>query len=196
MDKNIKKLSILSPSLSVNTQVKKQVPATYQYEAPICILPNLYLYWEPLEREIEAFDIIINVAKEIKPLRRKAYYHLPWQHNQQLTTELPYLCNLIESKIDQYSILVHCQQGVSRSASLVIAYVMKSRNMEVNEAYAFVKGRAPGISPNMSLIYQLCEWGRMLKTEERPRHRRSLDTPGGSTATETRKRAQSEIRFQ
>ena len=44
--------------------------------------------------------------------------------------------------------LVHCAAGVSRSASVVIAYVMRQRNLPFAEARARVKvgrsGRGPG----------------------------------------------------
>ncbi len=33
--------------------------------------------------------------------------------------------------------------------------------MDLNAAYAYVKSKSPGIGPNMSLIYQLCEWERI-----------------------------------
>lgn len=62
-------------------------------------------------------------------------------------------------------ILVHCQCGVSRSASLVVAFVMKERSWDLNQAYAFVKRKAPAISPNMGLIFQLMEWGRILNNQ-------------------------------
>ncbi|KAJ1886824.1 hypothetical protein LPJ71_008926, partial [Coemansia sp. S17] len=59
-------------------------------------------------------------------------------------------------------VLVHCQLGVSRSASLVIAYVMRTMAMAFGPAYEYVRLRAPCISPNLSLIAQLSEYGELL----------------------------------
>ena len=38
---------------------------------------------------------------------------------------------------------------------------MKKLGMGINEAYAYVQQRSPWIGPNMSLIYQLAEYGRL-----------------------------------
>ncbi|KAJ1565080.1 hypothetical protein HK096_004646 [Nowakowskiella sp. JEL0078] len=61
------------------------------------------------------------------------------------------------------SVLVACQQGISRSASLVIAYVMKNLGISLAEAYALVKSRSPHISPNVGLVGQLAEFENVLK---------------------------------
>ncbi|KAL9655066.1 hypothetical protein ABK040_008848 [Willaertia magna] len=50
---------------------------------------------------------------------------------------------------------VHCKAGVSRSASMVIAYLMKSRKLNVDEALEFVRSKRPQVCPNLSFINQL-----------------------------------------
>lgn len=54
---------------------------------------------------------------------------------------------------------MHCQCGVSRSASLVVAYgIYKNPEISVQEAYDAVKKRSKWIGPNMNLIMQLQEF--------------------------------------
>ncbi|TNV75372.1 hypothetical protein FGO68_gene6679 [Halteria grandinella] len=53
------------------------------------------------------------------------------------------------------TILVHCAAGVSRSASVVIAYIMFSRKIPLKEAHAFVLEKSPCIKPNTSFMKQL-----------------------------------------
>ena len=49
-------------------------------------------------------------------------------------------------------ILVHCLAGMSRSASVIITWLMFHKNMTYEEAYLYVKERRPVISPNITFI--------------------------------------------
>ncbi|KAF9138843.1 hypothetical protein BGX30_008671 [Mortierella sp. GBA39] len=95
---------------------------------------------------------------------------LAWTHHQKdLLREFPTAFAMIDEAMaasnGQGKTLVHCQLGVSRSASLVIAYVMRARGMGLTEAYDYVKQRSGVISPNMSLMYQLAEFEKGLKKQ-------------------------------
>lgn len=58
--------------------------------------------------------------------------------------------------------LVHCVAGISRSASLCIAYLMKYQKMTLDQAYYHVKKRRPVIRPNVGFWRQLIEFERRL----------------------------------
>jgi protein-tyrosine phosphatase len=89
-----------------------------------------------------------------------AYQKLPWQHNQDnLAVELTKAIDIIDrARAAGQTILVHCQCGVARSATVIIAYVMKTLKMPMQEAYNHVKRLAPPISPNLGLLFQLREF--------------------------------------
>jgi hypothetical protein len=89
-----------------------------------------------------------------------AYQKIPWQHNQDnLAVELIKAIDIIDrARAAGQTILVHCQCGVARSATVIIAYVMKTLKMPMQEAYNHVKRLAPPISPNLSLLFQLREF--------------------------------------
>ena len=50
---------------------------------------------------------------------------------------------------------VHCSHGISRSATLVIAYLMIIKKMTLRDAYTFVRQRRCIVQPNKSFMEQL-----------------------------------------
>jgi hypothetical protein len=132
------------------------------------------------------------------------YWKLPWGHDQaDLVDHFGPIFEWIdaarkaareEGDDGAGNVLVHCQCGVSRSASVCVAYVMwlahqgrlgleEMDGLDVrgmHDAYEFVKKKSEWIGPNMvwlclfvfailvltisrqSLVYQLCEYERVL----------------------------------
>lgn len=52
-------------------------------------------------------------------------------------------------------VLVHCMAGRSRSASLVIAYLMTELHLDLDQALAFVQEKRPIVRPNAAFMQQL-----------------------------------------
>ncbi|MEM9191850.1 MAG: dual specificity protein phosphatase [Myxococcota bacterium] len=52
-------------------------------------------------------------------------------------------------------LLVHCQAGVSRSATLAVAWLMKSRSQTFFDAFAQLRSKRPGVLPNIGFASQL-----------------------------------------
>ncbi|XP_074604550.1 uncharacterized protein LOC141857874 [Brevipalpus obovatus] len=61
--------------------------------------------------------------------------------------------------------LVHCLAGISRSATIVIAYLMKHSRLTLDDAYRYVKSKRATISPNFHFLGQLLEYEEILKRE-------------------------------
>lgn len=75
---------------------------------------------------------------------------------------LPFMsdvCNFIEGNScrNDTNVLVHCREGISRSASIVIAYLMRKHNMSLDEALAEVKERRK-VRPSSNFVGQLRVW--------------------------------------
>ena len=92
--------------------------------------------------------------------KQPEYLHVPWDHNSEILEDLYCLCRLIDERIQAgKKVLIHCQLGVSRSASLVIAYgLYKGYQPDFHSMYMEVKERSQWVGPNMSLIYQLTDF--------------------------------------
>jgi len=58
------------------------------------------------------------------------------------------------------SVLVHCVQGVSRSASVCAAYLVAHRGMTCDAALAFIKAKRPVVNPNEGFRRQLQQYAR------------------------------------
>lgn len=56
------------------------------------------------------------------------------------------------------SVLVHCVQGMSRSASVVSAYLMAAHGWSVREAVEFVRSKSHNALPNSGFVSQLQEY--------------------------------------
>jgi len=59
-------------------------------------------------------------------------------------------------------VFVHCMLGKSRSASLVIAYLMREHKQTLKEAFEFVRSRRTIIKPNSGFMQQLIEYEQQL----------------------------------
>lgn len=58
--------------------------------------------------------------------------------------------------------LVHCQAGISRSATICIAYLMYLKHLNLDEAFDFLKSKRSVISPNLNFMRQLAEFEAQL----------------------------------
>ncbi|KAB5594324.1 hypothetical protein CTheo_2254 [Ceratobasidium theobromae] len=108
------------------------------------------------------------------------YIHLPWSHGQSdlVKVGFPTAMSFVDhAQRKGQGVLIHCQCGVSRSATLMIALVMRASMPRegagvpedltsiqggMHNAYAYVKDKSKWIGPNMSLIYQLLEYERSI----------------------------------
>lgn len=89
------------------------------------------------------FDQILNVCIADSP-SVDLYQYLD------ICTE--YINNIITS---EQRVVVHCYAGVSRSASIVIAWLIKYKHMSYEQAYRFVVSKRKFIEPNIGFIRQL-----------------------------------------
>ncbi|KAF8941921.1 tyrosine/serine/threonine protein phosphatase pps1 [Haplosporangium gracile] len=70
-----------------------------------------------------------------------------------------------EARKNNTGVLIHCRVGVSRSATIVIAYLMAHYNLSLVDAYLMVRARRLSviIQPNLLFMYELLQWEQRLK---------------------------------
>lgn len=61
----------------------------------------------------------------------------------------------ISENIKKTNVLVHCKAGVSRSSTIVAAYLMKTQQMNHHEAIKFLRSKRGIVDPNRGFVRQL-----------------------------------------
>ncbi|CAH1971599.1 unnamed protein product [Acanthoscelides obtectus] len=112
---------------------------------------------------------VISCAPELpdSPLTDQLIYHKVDVTDSGCSRILPHFdvaADLINNQVAAMGgrTLVFCVAGVSRSASICIAYLMKHFKLSLLEAYNLVKSSRPRIRPNCGFFKQLIEYEKSL----------------------------------
>ncbi|XP_013883623.1 dual specificity protein phosphatase 16 isoform X4 [Austrofundulus limnaeus] len=142
---------------------------------PTRILPNLYLgcQRDALNKDLmqqNNISYVLNVSNTCpKPDFIPESHFLRVPVNDSFCEKiLPWLDRSVDfiekAKASNSRVLVHCLAGVSRSATIAIAYIMKRMELSLDEAYRFVKEKRPTISPNFNFLGQLLDFEKNMKS--------------------------------
>ncbi|XP_041079155.1 dual specificity protein phosphatase 1-B-like [Polyodon spathula] len=140
----------------------------YDQGGPVEILPFLYLgsaYHASRKDMLDALGItsLINVSANC-PNHFESHYQyksIPVEdnHKADISSWFNEAIEFIDSVKNQGGrVFVHCQAGISRSATICLAYLMRTRRVKLDEAFEFVKQRRSIISPNFSFMGQLLQF--------------------------------------
>ncbi|KDQ51555.1 hypothetical protein JAAARDRAFT_41005 [Jaapia argillacea MUCL 33604] len=88
-----------------------------------------------------------------------------------LRSHLEEACEVIDGAIGRgENVLVHCQQGISRSAAIVIAYLISKHGMSYESAHDLVRHKRPCIKPNSGFVKCLRDWEGMWRAKAAQLH--------------------------
>lgn len=132
-----------------------------------CIQENLFL--GSIDELIDnvKYDAIVSVitpnaytAEEIIELTPATKHHLYISLQDSYDANFAPHWDAIYDFIDRHlkrkeKVFVHCMRGRSRSATAVIYYVMRSRNISLSDAVTIVKKKRSCIRPNDNFVNQL-----------------------------------------
>lgn len=138
------------------------------------MLPSLYLCGacaivRPETIEKLEIKFVVNATVELPdtplPDIRPEYLRVPIKDTREsnLIEYFDRVADLIEKTREQNGrSLVHCVAGVSRSVSLILAYLMKYADMSLKAAFQHVRSVRPQVRPNTGFFKQLIEYEQRL----------------------------------
>lgn len=108
-------------------------------------------------------NCVITVCKEVPKVDLKNIESIKLEVIDRPSESLDKYFDTLADKINEVaqnkgSCLVHCVAGISRSATIVLAYLMKHLKMSLREAHTLVKSRRPFIRPNLGFWKQLVDY--------------------------------------
>ncbi|KAM9330001.1 dual specificity protein phosphatase 4 [Gastrophryne carolinensis] len=141
---------------------------------PVDILPFLYLgsaYHAARRDMLDTLGItaLLNVSSDC-PNHFEGHFQyksIPVEdnHKADISSWFMEAIEYIDSVKDNHGrVLVHCQAGISRSATICLAYLMMKKRVKLEEAFEFVKQRRSIISPNFSFMGQLLQFESQVLT--------------------------------
>ena len=177
--------------------------ATKRPACPSCIVPNLLYLGDlsdaaalPRLKEQQNITTCVTALAELTPSLKAAVSESGVKHiwcnvrdveEANIKEHFGTAYDAIErSREKGEAIFVHCSRGVSRSASLCIAYLMRKEGWDVVKARSFVEKCRPIILPNEGFWTCLQEYEKEMKGERTgvyvpaPKHSgKSVDDLGG-----------------
>ncbi|CAJ1016590.1 putative Dual specificity phosphatase, catalytic domain containing protein [Leishmania shawi] len=113
---------------------------------------------------------VLNVAKELIPTEEEKmiaqnndiiseWIPMSDSHSQDVSEHLLKAFRFIErARSEHVRVLVHCRRGISRSAAIIVAYLMASENRTYDDALRFVTERRSCVSLNLAFRERLSEF--------------------------------------
>ncbi|XP_028316214.1 dual specificity protein phosphatase 1 [Gouania willdenowi] len=140
----------------------------YDQGGPVEILPFLYLgsaYHASRKDMLDMLGItaLINVSANCPNHFEDSFLYksIPVEdnHKADISSWFNEAIEFIDSVRNKGGrVFVHCQAGISRSATICLAYLMRTNRVKLDEAFEFVKQRRSIISPNFSFMGQLLQF--------------------------------------
>jgi atypical dual specificity phosphatase len=136
------------------------------------ILPHLYLtsVFGATRENIQSKNIrvLINSALELPKAEYDGIHSLKLElHDRReeiIHIHFDWVADLIhQNVINSRAVMVHCVMGISRSTSLILAYLMKYQRMTLKDAIIHVRSRRAIIRPNSGFMKQLINYEQTLK---------------------------------
>jgi protein-tyrosine phosphatase len=143
------------------------------------VVPNLYISGDDVatNREIlnhnritHVINLTTNIPNKFEPSIEYLRIHIFDLPSERIQTHFKDTFDFIDKAISnngENNVLVHCNAGVSRSSTIVIAYLMQKKIFKTyKEAFEHLKRVRPIVCPNFGFINQLNKLEAELQDQE------------------------------
>jgi protein-tyrosine phosphatase len=143
--------------------------ATYSHFDCSRIEPGLYQGARPNQYPFFA-DAVINLEDTLvlnyKPDKLLGYLWAPIKDKPEAKPTIAWLDQIVDALISwryrEWSVLVHCQAGFSRSSLILAAFLIKKENLSCDAALDKLRACREGVRPNSGFLELLKEYEALL----------------------------------
>ncbi|EAR94721.1 tyrosine phosphatase (macronuclear) [Tetrahymena thermophila SB210] len=111
---------------------------------------------------IIGYTVAIDSSKNVKHL----FIQAEDDEDEEIKQHFQMTYDFIHENLKKTNVFVHCQMGISRSSSIVIAYLMKEKGMDFLDTLNFVRSKRSCVSPNEGFVSQLIEYSQDLQNQK------------------------------
>ncbi len=176
--KNRRIFDFSQPSIVTNPLLRGVAGEFYEYQVdpPSEIIPNPWLgnyshAYSAISSNIYKFNHIFNIGvikKSALPFAPHTYIDVEDTIDNDISVHFPTVTEHIHQKLDEGCIVyVHCYVGMSRSPTIIIAYLIRYHGMELKEALDFVKDKRKMSNPNIAFRCQLAKWEKICRQKRK-----------------------------
>lgn len=142
-----------------------------KFEPPNKVLPGLFIGSQSAAVSRNALHKlgithVLTIAKNIPPPHPDHFTYFVVQENDVPATNLKDYFDACNKFIDEGrsagGVIVHCQAGVSRSATIVTAYLMYHKQIPLKKAFAYLRKVRPQVFPISAFRRQLQDYNNEL----------------------------------
>ena len=133
--------------------------------SPTEIIPSLYLSSSKIASdltELKKYNIksIINVTSDIPNYFEEDIEYLRIAIDDKITEDIDKYFDITYKFINEQitkgnSVLVHCQAGISRSATIIISYLMLRNKQTYSHVLDYIRSKRSKVEPNLGFCMKL-----------------------------------------
>lgn len=169
-------LGLITTIIFLHFSIENLMTQTPRYTYMQQVLPGLFLGSAVAAHRLLANELskagiadIIDVGKTNSnrkdrcPGIRYHFVELKDQKNEDITVCFRRCFNIMDKRLNGKNkrILIHCERGVSRSPSIVMAYLIQSKVVDsFEQALEYIKAIRPKVDPLQEFRNQIIEWDK------------------------------------